>query len=519
MLQLLIVDDESATRNGLLRHIDWKSLGIEMIQTAGSAQEALALCENFRPDIVLSDIRMRGMNGVEMCGVLQERFPDLQIIFISGYSDKEYLKAAIALRAVDYVEKPINAAALRETVARAVGYCLEIKERAKHSEMLDQSASYLRRELLFALLEGQTDFENLPGRLEEAGLSFSHPNLRAGLLLTSEPVTNIDRFLQSLETALEGDCRCQCWEELREFQDNRSMALVLQGPATMIGDNGYALRRWQYVAEEGVEGIRLHLGLGPVVQGVEALAASWAGAVAASEALFFEDYGHIRAAPRKEGPILVDQDSLEEFANALQAGEKQRAAQVLRELEARLREAEVGKGAFVNNIYFTLATRVYEQFSRLFPNDDAAAETARHREYQRMEDARTLRELTGILLEQVDGLVEAGGKEEQGSLTVSKVIRMIGRQYGDTGLSVRALANSVYLTPTYLSALFKRKTGKTIGEYITGVRMEQAVKLLRDSSLKLYQVALQVGYEDANYFAKIFKKHVGVSPSTFRDKL
>ena len=70
MIRLLIVDDESATRNGLLRYMDWKGLGVDMIQTAESGQEALAMCEDFQPDLVLSDIRMRGMNGVEMCTIL-----------------------------------------------------------------------------------------------------------------------------------------------------------------------------------------------------------------------------------------------------------------------------------------------------------------------------------------------------------------------------------------------------------------------------------------------------------------
>ena len=103
MIKLLIVDDERTIRNGLMRHMDWESLGIDMVQSAESAQEALSVCEMFRPNIVLSDIRMRGMGGIEMCTQIHEKYPECQIIFISGYSDKEYLKAAISLGAVDYI--------------------------------------------------------------------------------------------------------------------------------------------------------------------------------------------------------------------------------------------------------------------------------------------------------------------------------------------------------------------------------------------------------------------------------
>ena len=87
MIRLLIVDDESATRNGLLRYMDWKGLGVDMIQTAESGQEALAMCEDFQPDLVLSDIRMRGMNGVEMCTILHEKY---QRIFRQGIFESRH---------------------------------------------------------------------------------------------------------------------------------------------------------------------------------------------------------------------------------------------------------------------------------------------------------------------------------------------------------------------------------------------------------------------------------------------
>ena len=97
MIQLLLVDDEAKTRNGLLKHVDWEKLGIDMVQTAQSAQEALALCEEYQPDILISDIRMRKMNGLEMSSILSQKYPSCKIIIISGYADKEYLKAAIEL--------------------------------------------------------------------------------------------------------------------------------------------------------------------------------------------------------------------------------------------------------------------------------------------------------------------------------------------------------------------------------------------------------------------------------------
>lgn len=107
-MKLIVVEDEKIIRTGLLKHVPWQRLGVSEVEAAANGEEALAKTENFRPDIVLSDIRMPGMSGVDLCRKLREKFPEIEIIFSTGYADKEYLKAAIDLHAVGYVEKPVN---------------------------------------------------------------------------------------------------------------------------------------------------------------------------------------------------------------------------------------------------------------------------------------------------------------------------------------------------------------------------------------------------------------------------
>ena len=119
MIRLLIVDDESATRNGLQRHVRWKHCGIDEVCAESNPDVALKTCERFRPDVILSDIRMPGMTGIEMCAAARNILPDVQIIFISGYSDKEYLMSAINLSAVRYVEKPVNLEELESALIQA----------------------------------------------------------------------------------------------------------------------------------------------------------------------------------------------------------------------------------------------------------------------------------------------------------------------------------------------------------------------------------------------------------------
>ena len=127
-MKLLIADDEKLTREGIISSIDWKSLGISEIYQVDDGIHGLELAKDVHPDIVLSDVRMPRLDGIEMASRLRELFPNINIIFMSGYSDKEYLKAAIKLKAISYVEKPIDPEEIREAVLEALKNKQEIEE-------------------------------------------------------------------------------------------------------------------------------------------------------------------------------------------------------------------------------------------------------------------------------------------------------------------------------------------------------------------------------------------------------
>ena len=126
-MRLLIVDDEDLTREGLVSSIDWSALNINYIYQADDGLNALSMVQKYKPEIILSDVRMPRMNGIEMAERIQEISPNSSMIFMSGYSDKEYLKAAIKLKAVRYVEKPINPEEVMEAVKEAIAH-FEMKQ-------------------------------------------------------------------------------------------------------------------------------------------------------------------------------------------------------------------------------------------------------------------------------------------------------------------------------------------------------------------------------------------------------
>jgi two-component system, response regulator YesN len=127
LLKALVIDDEDMTRNILLNFLPWLEMGVESVCEANNGVNALELVSTFVPDIVLCDVRMPKMDGIEFSTHLYELLPDCKIIFLSAYTDKEYLKSAIKLKAVSYIEKPIDLDEITEILKQAIAECLERK--------------------------------------------------------------------------------------------------------------------------------------------------------------------------------------------------------------------------------------------------------------------------------------------------------------------------------------------------------------------------------------------------------
>jgi two-component system, response regulator YesN len=156
-MRLLIAEDEYYTRQGIMDEIDLAAIGVDEVAQADDGVNALRIAEAFRPDIVLADVRMPRMDGIAMSFELRKSFPHCHIVIMSGYADKEYLKSAIELKAVSYIEKPFRTRELREVLARAVSLCHQERNREEREAALLKRAQtgmpLLRGEVALMLVQ------------------------------------------------------------------------------------------------------------------------------------------------------------------------------------------------------------------------------------------------------------------------------------------------------------------------------------------------------------------------------
>lgn len=492
-MKIIIVEDETIIRNGLVKHISWENLGIDEIRVAANTQEALSVCENYVPDIVISDISMPGENGIVLCRKLRKLFPEIEIIFVTGYADKEYLKAAIDLHAVRYVEKPINRKDISEAVQEAVSRyqrTTEQKEAFLHTCLLD-SASYPICTIGKKIFRVGIMHFGQKGRLMEAkrklteGLAFWTRRNKASILVEISDSTTIS-FLLSGE------------EELPlEKEDRQEFIHIIN--QTFVREPGW------------------FLAMGIQVEKTENITNSWQSALEVQKALAYMGWNHVVFPEDLQGEHKFEPDRtmIEQFADAVSGKKEETSRRLLDNFVRELEDKQVFINGDIRHTYYSFYHVIHraERAMRLTDQDHKVDTEADY-----FEHAETFAEMNQYLQNLLSDLFE-GGEAQKSTYAVKKVMDYIWENYGDSTLSIRTLADYVYLTPTYLSNIFKKSSGLTIGQYLVYVRVEKAKRLMKDPQLKFYEVASRVGYEDANYFAKIFKKKTNMTPSEYKESL
>lgn len=183
-MKLLIVDDEELTRTGVISSIDWQSIGIREVLQADDGINGIEVARVHRPDIVLCDVRMPRLDGIAMLERLEEILPDIVPVFMSGYSDKEYLKAAIKLKAVNYIEKPLNPAEIRDAIVEARDLCLE-KKRTRQNASIHSMESASRLALLLTQPFAHAK-ESIDQLIDELSLSVSNTTPFTAIVLKTD---------------------------------------------------------------------------------------------------------------------------------------------------------------------------------------------------------------------------------------------------------------------------------------------------------------------------------------------
>lgn len=520
--RVLLVDDEEDIRVGISRKMDWAALGFTLVGEAENGREALDLAETLEPDVVLTDIKMPFLDGLELCRILTERLPAAKFVVFSGFDDFEYAKQAIRMNVFEYILKPISAAELENVLRRLKERLDTERTERQNTETLrrryEESLPVLRELFCAHLLEGRVPPEQAAERAQRLELDVTGDAWTAALTHVDGAV---DRELAALsvQQLLDENLTMEGWSCRAFLYGDAAAVLAISRSGGSIYALVQALDRVCALAESYL-GLTLTVGVGaacgtlgelPQAAAGARAALDYRGLVGSGRAIYIEDLE-----PDAGARVSFDENDERELAAAVKLGGEAEVRTAVGRLTEKLRRSGLAAGQ-CNLFFLELLTCLL----RLTRGAGLAVEEVFGTGFTgavQATDFSTFEAMGEWCLERclrIQALIRRQRTDSAGQ-TVERAKTYIQEHYGDSDLSVERLCDHLHLSPAYFSTLFKRETGMSFTAYVTVKRMEAAAEALRRGEEKTYLIARRCGYEDANYFSYVFKKHFGVTPTKYR---
>ncbi|MDP4098237.1 response regulator [Paenibacillus sp. P96] len=516
-IRMLIVDDEPVICQGLRCTIDWEKLGIEVAGEAYDGEEALQLTEEQQIDLLLTDIRMEGMDGLELTAQLKRRYPHVRVIMISGYEDFDYARQAVRLHVSDYLLKPVDIDEL-VTVVRKVA--AEIRD-DKDMESGQNDAQRLSNEVLWLsnMVRNVPSYDReLPPHLQGEQYRIIAMQIdqfsvwRTGL--SNQEYTDVQQqWLQSIGRRLEKhSLRC-----ISVF-DHINLLFTL-----VVADRLLEREEWDRALAEAVRpmngDIRLYCAASRPYERLDDTAdycmearrilehhvLDHAAVVLLSESRERAEVSRTVAEYNSAGRVQL-------LAAALFKQDTAEVQQIVREMFLFFRERDFLLNEVVKaceEVAILLRQRLRQ--SGLTELDHGRGEPVDPYVYNSYEA------IEALVNEEMLHLLRLMGKNgmDKSYWIIEKAKKYMQEQYSNE-LKAFEVAAWLKITPSYFSYIFKQSTSKSFTEYVNELRIDHAKRLLATTHDKVFEIADKVGYKEYKYFVSVFKAHTGMTPKEFR---
>ncbi|MGG6310682.1 response regulator [Paenibacillus macerans] len=526
MYKVLLADDEHLDLEGMKRFIPWSELGLEVVGAVSNGFSACELMERQPVDILVTDVNMPNMSGLELARRAIDRKPDVRVVFVSGHQDFHYVKQALSMKACSYVLKPMDD---DELIASLQQITLDLESEARRrqaEEQFRQIQPMAQNELLVRLLEGEWIWGQSADHMKLAaayGLDALNGPLRAAVLELdglprlpdggeSAAGGGLDDGLQPLyEVLLAHGMKISC------KLSRRRLAVVLHGDGLdrCIAELGGAL--------DSRLSSSVTIGLGERVTHMSQLPASFKQALESLDGKMFFGKGQlIKYEDVRRAPELSDAKTLDIRLDALfRAMSDYDLVRIHDEIDLLFRSVSALRSRFT--VYNLAMYIVFKLDHYLHALDEDLFELLGMElhsldvilKFEMMGDIRSwlVRKVFAISeLMQRKKRARAGGSR----LTREIVETMRARLHEN--VTLKHIAQQFSFSPNYLGRLFKDEMGKSFSEMLIDLRMERARELLKDPKVKIYEVAGQVGYRYMPYFSRQFKEAFGMTPMEFRKR-
>lgn len=536
MLKMLIVEDEKWEREGLVDFLDWNSLGIELSGVACDGVEGIEKARLICPDIIITDIKMPGMDGLKMSRSIREFMPFVKIVILTGYDDFKLAKEAISISANAYILKPVEEDELLDVLKKVIEECSKDNKKKEEGKMLkvllDESLLSTRRELLSALLKEKVSEEILHRIISLGIIPYCGKMAVFSISLcpgSGENSTGIDEAglervdMDRIDVALKSgivDCGIHFTATLYEKEGTMSIIVGQNNLSSDMMDQAAEAITAYYQKND----CHVFIGIGAIVERIDDLYLS--GRQAKDAMIYSQFWGdrYIVPYPLIENLQHENASSVGDFLSrgnyftkqlmqSLRAADEAKTHSLLQELFQLINDSRWADSNMISNFLYGLLNET----SLLFYNtiltdvDEGMAGIL----LLNLSDLRSIREHVFSFFNKALAVIREKRNNKDESI-VKKVEQIIEERY-KSDISIKTVAAEIYLSPNYLGSIFKKCTGKPLNDYLCQYRMEKAKEMLQSPKNKVSKVAREVGIPNVSYFCLLFKDMFGIAPGEYQE--
>ena len=535
-IKVFLVEDEMVIRRGIKNSIDWEKEGYIFCGEASDGELAYPMIIKEKPDILITDIRMPFMDGLELCKLVKKELPNIKILILSGYDEFDYAIEAIRLGVTEYLLKPISSGKLLEAlngVSESIRREKEDKDLVrKYMEEMRENTEHEKQKFFEQMIAGNLSMADAleTGKKYEMNLSAGMYNLllfrftlgeenrKSGELL-GEAEYAIEKLTERLEYVFEFQRGVEGWAFLLMADNEEQMSERVK---ELSKDLEEIMKNYSTIAYFG--------GIGQPVARLRELEESFREAERALAARFTMELNRIisvediRMAQNVDtlddieitsfGEIEKTRTMLEKFLNNGAEDEIDEFVDVyINELSEENLKSVLMRQYIIMDAYIVMMS-FCEKFEGIEGEMQAQSEELKNS----MKTIQTLEEIKNyirMLLKKIIGVRDTiSGRRYSDIIEIAK--DQIRKTYMSDEISLNTIAAEVGMSPSYFSSIFSKEMGKTFVEYLTEIRMDRAKELLMCSSMKTSEIGYEVGYKDPHYFSYIFKKTQNCTPKEFR---
>jgi len=526
MYTVIVADDEEEIRRALVKRVNWEGIGFKLVGEASNGAEALEMVEKFEPDLLLTDIKMPFISGIELARQVREVRPSTQIAFLSGYDDFEYAQMAIQYNIISYILKPISADEITNELiiirSKIDDKFTQFKLSVKAKEDLDKITF-----LVPLILDGYANnsfhisTEGIRSEAEMLGLASTEAAFdycimvtslvdREGHNATEKSAVNsvdiiLDKYIKHVSFYSEGRVISFLYGTRRSFDKylhiivddisqsvNRIMSCNCCIGVSRLGDSLLSLHEL-YV--ESMNAISYSSSAGNSIRFITDVESTFIDDIEEFESFVADEERYIR-----NGLVMEAEDLAKRLFASMDTVSKYKLS--------------------ANFIVPNLTAAVYRILYSVVDKEsiDKLQEECPLQMTDLSGDKNKIGSYCIRLCKGAASLVSEKCKQTS-SQHSELAIEIIDKEFSDPDLSLVTVAQQINVSPNYLSALIRKVTGNTFIEILTKRRMDEATKLLYYPALKVKDVAVKCGYEDQHYFSYSFKKATGMSPIQFRKQI